>query len=55
MKSVRLSARDVSWLLIAASFLFWTRLAEAHPHQGQAAGFATGFLHPWTGAERYQP
>ena len=51
MKRVRFSARDVSWLLIIASILFWTSLAEAHPQQGQAAGFITGFLHPWSGAD----
>jgi urease accessory protein len=51
MKSVRFSACDVSWLLITASTLFWTGLAEAHPQQGQAAGFMTGFLHPWSGAD----
>ena len=51
MKRVRFSLRDVSWLLIAASILFWTSLAEAHPQQGQSSGFLTGFLHPWSGAD----
>ena len=51
MKRVRLSLRDVSWWLIIASILFWTSLAEAHPQQGQASGFITGFLHPWSGAD----
>src|SRR5207245_8619650 len=51
VKRVRLSLRDVSWWLIIASILFWTSLAEAHPQQGQASGFITGFLHPWSGAD----
>ena len=38
-------------MLIVASILFWTRLAEAHPQQGQSSGFITGFLHPWSGAD----
>jgi urease accessory protein len=51
MKRMRFQLRDASWLLVIASVLFWTRLAEAHPQPGQAAGFTTGFLHPWSGVD----
>jgi urease accessory protein len=51
MKRGQSSVQSVSWLLITVSTLFGTSFAQAHPQQGQAAGFTTGFLHPWSGAD----
>lgn len=34
---------------VIAGMLFWVSTAEAHVQQGGAAGFTTGFYHPWSG------
>ena len=39
----------MAWLLTVAVALLWTQSAHAHIEHGQAAGFASGFVHPWSG------
>jgi urease accessory protein len=45
--------RDDTWLLTwlgaVPLVLVWASLTHAHVERGQAAGFVTGFGHPWSG------
>ena len=45
--------RDDTWLLTwlgaVTLVLVWASLTHAHVERGQAAGFVTGFGHPWSG------
>src|SRR5512139_350131 len=45
-----MSRRGAPWLLLAAG-VFFSWPAVAHEPQGQAAGFATGLLHPVSGLD----
>jgi urease accessory protein len=51
MKSIRPGYRCLFWLLFAATLLLWTQPAHAHIEAGQAAGFAAGLRHPWSGLD----
>lgn len=39
------------WSLILAVHLVWAPSALAHIEQGQAIGFVTGLVHPWSGLD----
>jgi urease accessory protein len=49
MRPRRDATRIGAWLWAIALVLAWTRFAHAHVERGQAAGFVTGFGHPWSG------
>jgi len=39
------------WMTILLPMLFWAQVAFAHPQQGEAKGFVTGFRHPISGLD----
>ena len=49
IKSKRFYMRQITWLVAFALVLSWSELAHAHVETGKAAGFASGFKHPWSG------
>jgi urease accessory protein len=51
MKAARFGVPRVTWVLTTAIFLFWIQSAQAHLERGQVYGFASGFQHPWSGAD----
>lgn len=51
MTRTRHSMRSLAWLSLIAAFLIWAPSLHAHVEHGQAAGFASGFRHPWSGLD----
>jgi urease accessory protein len=51
MTTIRFKTRLLTWVLAIAAFLVWTQSAYAHVERGQAAGFLSGFRHPWSGLD----
>jgi urease accessory protein len=49
MRPRRDATRICARLWAIALVLAWTRFTHAHVEHGQAAGFVTGFGHPWSG------
>ncbi len=39
------------WMAMLLPMLFWAQVAFAHPQQGEAVGFLTGFRHPISGLD----
>lgn len=49
---MKTSSSSIGWRVTATvivTILFFTSPAEAHIQRGAAAGFTTGFCHPWSG------
>lgn len=51
MTPTRSYARFLTWVFAIAAFLVWAQSAYAHVERGQAAGFLSGFRHPWSGLD----
>jgi len=49
MRPRRDDTRLLTWLGAVTLVLVWASLTHAHVERGQAAGFVTGFGHPWSG------
>jgi urease accessory protein len=51
MKPIRRTPWTCAWLVAPALILALTQSADAHMGHGQAAGFVSGFEHPWSGLD----
>jgi urease accessory protein len=48
-QNMRSSNRVFAGIIAACTVLLWAQTAHAHVEGGQAAGFSSGFHHPWSG------
>ncbi len=51
MKPARYLPRKLTLPAIAAAFVALSQTAHAHIEKGEVGGFASGFKHPWSGAD----
>jgi urease accessory protein len=51
MKTAPCFPRKLTFLAVTATFLALSQTAHAHIQKGEVGGFASGFKHPWSGAD----